>query len=854
MVPDLSAAVTRRFPRAATLLPASVLAASALLLPPICAHAQCEAIEASKLTVKYDADRPEKNKLAWKSKERLVDLLIADPTAGDTTLELFDQDGLLLSATLAPASASGWKGSGNPVRKWKYRGKDDPANSDGVASIKSSPKSLAFKGRGADLAGLTAPLAWPLRMRLTDSSGRCLESNFSGCKTNSERKVKCPDRCEPVSLSAPGTTDRQISIDLAASQVFPERLRAFNVQQQTVVSSDIPTLSDQVFAPGDQGSGRQLRLWYNPVHWPENLFELDPVTGLCAYPAGDTQPRLDFIVDHFAQAGDDILLTLVGTPAAFSKACAADCTANDKMLEVAGQCSCTAGKSFWPHVIPDSYSNEWQQHWACVLQHYALKGVRRFEIYNEPDQLFNGDPSVAGSDTEALFIEYFENLRGVLEFVRSNDPLLAGIEGEIKIGGPAMSSVDGQVGFNDPLRPPTLETLLNTVDTNGGSLDFVSAHYYSQEPGLMFAADTIGQLRAMVPVGWDTPVLDLNEWATALGTPTCDDDDPSTPGIQPPVAGGSAGNGCDHRGAGYLAYMLAGYMGEPTDLRHSQFELLERDDLAPCDMFDTGMGVVTAHGLPKPQAGVLWAASHMGWRLLGSGQEVLSDRSLGWSATADPEGVVHLLIGQMDSDFEDHFARSYTAAGYDPTALPAACGCGTAPDIAACGCGSGTAGACADYKECMACKLASVVADPDPDAALSITCPSLDAAHRAAVLVGLAAAAERQPLESTEATVGITLNNLPCASSLRVDLHRIDQDTSTATLWHSSDGPQQGEDSCTTTLDQQLEAQSESWWRSKRDLLWDAIRTPTDSFSVAAGGTLPAVTVPAYGSVYLKIY
>ena len=122
MVPDLSAAVTRRFPRAATLLPASVLAASALLLPPICAHAQCEAIEASKLTVKYDADRPEKNKLAWKSKERLVDLLIADPTAGDTTLELFDQDGLLLSATLAPASASGWKGSGNPVRKWKYRG------------------------------------------------------------------------------------------------------------------------------------------------------------------------------------------------------------------------------------------------------------------------------------------------------------------------------------------------------------------------------------------------------------------------------------------------------------------------------------------------------------------------------------------------------------------------------------------------------------------------------------------------------------------------------------------------------------------------------------------------------------
>lgn len=846
-------AVELKPPRCLSSLTTALLAI-ALLVAPVCALAQCEAIEATKLTVKYDADRPDKNKLQWKSKDRLVDLLIADPTAGDTTVELFDQDGLLLTATLGPGSTPGWKGSGNPVRKWKYRGKDDPSSSDGVDSIKSSDKSLAVKGRGADLVGLTAPLAWPLRMRLTDSSGRCLEATFSGCKTNSDRKVKCPDRCEPVSLASPGSTDREITLDLATSQVFPQRLRAFNVQQQTVVSSDIPTLSDEVFGPGNQAAGRQVRLWYNPVHWPENLFELDPVTGLCAYPAGDTQPRLDFIVDHFAQAGDDVLLTLVGTPAAFSKACSADCAANGKMIEVAGQCSCTAGESFWPYVIPSSYSNEWQQHWACVMQHYALKGVRRFEIYNEPDQLFNGDPSVPGSDTEALFIDYFENLRAVLELVRANDPLLADVADEIKIGGPAMSTIDGQVGFNDPARPPTLETLLNTVDANGGSLDFVSAHYYSQEPGLLFAADTIGQLRAMIPVGWDTPVLDINEWATALGTPTCDDADPSTPGIQAPLGGSSAGNGCDHRGAGYLAYMLAGYMGEPPDLRHSQFELLERGDLAPCDMFDNGMGVVTRHGLPKPQAGVLWAVSHMDWRLLGSDQEVLGDRSLGWIAAADPEGVVHLLIGQMDSNHEDHFARSYTAAGYDPTALPSDCGCDTAPDVAACGCGSGTGGACVDYKECLECKFLAAASDPDPDSALAAYCPSLAADQVTALLAGLVAAAERQPLESTEATVGITLDNLPCASSLRVDVHRIDQSTSTSTLWHTSDGPQQGQDSCTSTLTQQIDALSDSWWQNKRDLLWNAIRTPSDSFSVGAGSRLPVVTVPAYGSVYLRIY
>lgn len=850
------------------LLVAASLALAAVLRGPALAAGAgaCVAIPGTKLVVASSAD-DRRDAVRWTSRIPSGDVILDDPRSGETRVELLDADGLVLAAATTPANAAGWRVAG--PAGWSYAARRDGAAPAGIVSLRATPSLVRFHGRGPALDEVRAPLPLPLRMRLA-TGGRCYEATFSACRRDDAAKIVCRASCSPARIFAAPGADRTIPLDLASSTPWPEHLRNFNVEVQELDGcvhdpadpSSCPGVCDR--RPGETAlacrvrrgvelvdrtfgtrPGRVVRLGFAARNWPALGFDAS-----CQWVGGGAVV-LDEWVSHLVSTGAEVELRLMGQPAAFSPLCEDNGDCADRM-KPGGACSCSGGVNEYATYVPRAYSQKWRAFWKCALRHYAELGVRRFEIWNEPDNepFFRGDPSLGvGSPAwkaalEEDFVEMFEQMRSALEEARAELP--PSLAGAVEIGGPAMSRVDARIGDPPGGSGPSLPRLLQAVDAVGGDLDFVSAHFYGNDPGLLFTDGRIDLLRSFVPVPhggrWQDVRLELNEWNVALGGGrACQDADrdPSN-GWSAPEAGHDPSASCDHRGAGYTAYLLAGLASEPGDVEGSVFEPLIDEENERCDLLETSLGIFTRHGLPKPMTAVHWAVSQMGWRLLGASQEVLTDRSLGWIASLDAAGTIHVLIGQFDSSRADHFARHYAAAGHEPASIVPDCNCQGA----------------ADPVQCVEDRFAAAFADPDPAAALRAECPGLDAAEAADAIAAAKAALERQ--EGTPATVALDLSGLPCGTRRRhVEVFRVGPGASTAAEFRVLPGPHRTAAACTTALGDQMDATYD--WVALQDALWQVIESPTPaqgfaSFDVAAGGAFPALEVPASGSLYVRIH
>jgi hypothetical protein len=76
----------------------------------------------------------------------------------------------------------------------------------------------------------------------------------------------------------------------------------------------------------------------------------------------------------------------------------------------------------------------------------------------------------------------------------------------------------------------------------------------------------------------------------------------------------NSAEGCDHRGAGYTAFMLAGFATSGADVMPYVFEPFANGGSERCDMLENSLGLFTRHGLPKSTAAAHWAIDQMGWR------------------------------------------------------------------------------------------------------------------------------------------------------------------------------------------------------------------------------------------------
>ncbi|RMF22853.1 MAG: hypothetical protein D6760_06550, partial [Deltaproteobacteria bacterium] len=236
---------------------------------------------------------------------------------------------------------------------------------------------------------------------------------------------------------------------------------------------------------------------------------------------------------------------------------------------------------------------------------------------------------------------------------------------------------------------------------------------------------------------------------------------------------------------------------------------------------------------PKPEAVAIWAASQLRGQLLGVGQEVLGDRSLGWIAAEDENGVVHLLAGQFDSSTDMHFTRVYQAAGYSSDNL-----------IADCQCSSG------DPQQeaiCVKDKLDAISAAPDRAGAIATECPGADSNETAAMLDGLAASDARAPLVGQPLELALGLEGPACGESYTVEVFEIGPGSSTTAAFRAMQGPPSafGEFGSLHTDAEWLQIQSD---------LWAGAKTPSAVFTATAGQPIDPITVPAYGAVYVRAF
>ncbi len=831
-------------------LPLSFVALVAILCvsPGLCAGdralAQCAPIVGGKLKIKPAAGNV-RSRFDWKAKDKSLDFLIADPTSGTTTVELSAGGSVVATIAYGPSAAPAWRSSGTPIRTWKYKYRDDPSPIDGIEKLKSKANLFKVKGKEGIVDLLTAPLALPITMQLTDSAGDCYVSQFSVCNSNDDRLIKC-DADEVVCTGSPGFpapvgTERTLNLNLATTTSFPDPnpLRGFCASQQDLPVGDRLDIIDRTFSsPGEVPSPRNVRVELRHHHWPFGKFDDDPVTGDCEWlgvkGGQENTPDLDHLVTELQASGDRIMLRMSGTPAFLSPDCDPVACAN---LMKPGQLGCTCnnagagdvtGYSLFP---PAAYNQKFTDHYACVIKHFAALGVRDFEIWNEPDLSgsFRANPANPAS-LQDQFLEMFEEIRTVLENTLASDPTLAAIANEIQIGGPAAAGVNGTLS-GVPGTAPILPILMNHVDANGGELDFVSYHMYVDDPGEPFSRDDTGRVRSWIPTGWTDTRIDVNEWQTKLGPHDCEIE---ADNVSAPIAGLANSANCDHRGAGFAGYTLAGFIGAGDDVTQKVFELFERPDWAPDDFYQTAPGTVTTHGLPKPEAGVFWAASQMRGQLIGSDMELGTDRSFGWIAALDDSNVVHVLLSQFDSVPDMHFVRTYRLGGHEDISLVNGCGCAGAGSIPA-------------QKQCTFAKLAIVEAAPDRDAELSIQCPAFTQPEHASVLAGFdakdlraATIAAGQPLD-----VGIGVSHMPCGS-YQVEEFMFGPGTTATEVFRAKQTPPANfGDIDAMYTDQQ--------WLAFQDELWDFTKTPTRTYQVAAGQPLDVVTVPQYGAVYLRI-
>ncbi len=821
----------------AVLLGLAALAAAS----PNRAYAQCTPIDGGKLKIKPAAGNT-RSRFDWKAKDKSLDFLIADPTVGTTTVEMLIGGSPVTSIVYTPTSAPGWRSSGSPIRMWKYKDRNDPTPIAGIEKVKSKANQFKVKGKQGIVDLITAPLALPLFMQITDSSGACYLAQFSVCTSNDNRLIKCQaDKqvCQGTpGLPAPGGGERSLALDLAVTTPYPSPnpLRGLNVSQQTIVVGDIFDIVDRTFgSPSEIATPRSVRVDSRHHHWPFGRFNDATCEWLRVEQGLENVPDIDVIVSTLAAQGDRIMLRMSGMPAFLSVDCDPLACA-DFMRPGQQGCSCNNagvgdpdGYSMFP---PAAYNQAFRDHWACMIKHYAALGVRDFEIWNEPDLngSFRPDPANPAS-AQDQYLEMFEQIRSTLENTIATDPALSAIASDIHIGGPAAAGWNGNMQ-GIPGGSPIIPILLNHVDANGGELDFVSYHMYVDDPGEPFSRGDIDRVRAWIPPGWTNTRIDVNEWQTKLGPQTCQIE---ADNVSAPVGGLDASVNCDHRGAGYVGYTLAGFAGAGADVTQEIFELFERPDWAPDDFYETAPGTVTTHGLPKPEAAVMWAAAQMQGQLLGSDMELDTDRSLGWIAALDDAGVVHVLLSQYESDGNMHFSRTFRLGGHDDFDLVVGCQCDGMATVPL-------------QKQCTAAKLALVEAAADRAAELLIQCPVFTAAQSASVLDGFAAKdlreatiAAGQPL-----SVGIGLAGLGCGN-YQVDEFVFGPGSTATEVFRAKQSPpaQLGDIDAMYTNTQ---------WLAFQDELWAFTKTPTRSYQVAAGQPLDVVTLPQYGAVYLRIH
>ncbi len=807
---------------------------------PAAALSQCTPIDGGKLTIKPAAGN-NKSKLTWKAKDKSVAFLIADPTVGATTIEFADNNTLSASIDYDAASAAAWRSSGNPVRIWRYKDRDDPSPIVGIHTIKSKENQFQLKGKEGIIDLIPAPLALPLTVQVTDSAGACYVAQFSQCTSNDAQRIKC-EGDENLCLGNPGFpaptgTNRTLNLDLAVSTPFrdPNPLRGFCFSQQELVVGDRLDIIDRTFgSPAELGSSRDVRVEFRHHRWPFGKFNPATCEFLGVEQGLENVPDLDIAVAGLAAKGDRIMLRMSGMPAFLSSDC--DPVACANMMKP-GQLGCTCnnagvgdvgGYSLFP---PSAYTQAFTDHWACVIKHYAALGVRDFEIWNEPDLTgsFRADPANPAS-AEDQFLEMFEQIRVALEDTIAADPALSLIASDIQIGGPAAAGVNGTMQ-GVPGVAPIVPILLDHVDANGGELDFVSYHMYVDDPGEPFSRDDIGRVRGWIPSGWTNTRIDINEWQSKLGQQFCEIEPDD---ISAPIGGLAPSANCDHRGAGFAGYTLAGLVAAGADVTQKVFELFERPDWAPDDFYETGPGTVTTHGLPKPEAGVFWAAAQMQGQLLGSDMELATDRSFGWIATRDDSDVVHILLSQFDSDAGMHFSRTFRLGGHEDIELVIGCGCTGAGSLPA-------------QKQCTATKLAIVEGAADRDAELSIQCPAFSQTQHDSVLDGFVAKDLRQATidSGTALDVGIGLASVPCGN-YQVEEFVFGPGTTATEQFRAKQSPpaQFGDIDAMYTAPQ---------WIAFQDELWTFTKTPTRSYQLSAGQPLDLITVPQYGAVYLRI-
>jgi len=805
------------------------------------AGAQCTGIDGHKLIIR-SAQGNRRSKLNWKARDNNASFLISDPSQGTTSIDILADGVSVLALSFPAASAPAWKSSGNPVRQWKYNARNDPAPTAGIDRVNSRGNRFQLKGSEGVIDSIVAPLALPITTRVTDSSGACYEAQFSVCTRNDSRTIRC--KAEPGNNVCMGTgtlhaatvTDRSVALDLNNFTPYPQPnpLRSLNMAQlHFQVGKRVPTLDEAFGSNAEIPGGRNVRVWFSRKSWPAYGFD-NPVD--CRYDGvqtdPNTTPRLDRVITDLAAQGDNIMLVLPDTPASLSVDCDPQTCAGH--MTRGNGCTClhpgggTSGYSSFPPRQDAASQQAVRDFWGCVFTHYAALGVRRFEIWNEPVGTFSPDPDDRPPNpptgTQKQFLRMFEQIRTALEAKRGNSSA-------IEIGGPAVSRKDAAFAGNGPLLP----ALLNAVDKdNGGKLDFVSFHMYVADPGGPFATGLIDDVRSYIPGGWRNTGLYVDEWQTALRTHVCR---LGPDGISAPegAVDGDPGTLCDHRGAGYAAYSLTGFLtaglANGNDVTPYVFDMFERDDLAPDDFYITDMGVMTAHVLPKPEAQALWAASQMRDKLLGGSIETLSDRSFAWMAANDENGVTHVLLSQFDSDENMHFTRSFRAAGFDPDDLIIPCGCDTS----------------SDPNQCLKDAVIVLAGTPidERSGALAARCPTLDDQRSAAVLAGLQAYDARKLVRGTPLTVGVSLDGLPCGRH-QVDLYRMGPGTTTTELFRAAHPAPAffGEFNTRYTNADWLDLQAQ---------LWNFTKTPTESYTAIVGQTLPAITIPAYGAVYLRI-
>lgn len=807
--------------------------ATFLALPAAATEMLCTAIPATRLKITA-SEHEGREKIIWKSRVPGGSIQIDDPATADVKIELLDADGLVLSANL-PAGSDGWQSRGTPASSWTYSSRLDPQQSEGVQRIKTQDSQIDFRGKGVDLNEIRAPLPLPLTMRLTSGS-RCYEAVFEGCTKNESGRILCKESCTPVDLSSTAGADRTIVLDLANSQPWEDRFRSFNLGITSLTASAGGRtrgleLLDRVFS---ERSGRNIRMKYDAsAGWPNFGFNQQ-----CEWQNGQ-QTAVDQIVQTLAATGANIEFRLMGQPASLSSACNADGTCNDRMVP-GGACQCSGSGNRFARYIPHAYNAEFRAHWRCVLHRYAALGVKRFEVWNEPDgaDFFRGDAALEGqpgwaASLEGDFLELFEQMRVVLEEARAELP--AKLRDTIEIGGPAMSSVRGTIGS---AATPSLPVVL--ADTAAGpgeaNLDFISAHFYAGEPGLPFADGRIAEMRSWVPSSWPAPRLEINEWNTGLGhNHPCDDADGNpNNGWQAPETGRSpnSAEGCDHRGAGYTAFMLAGFATSGADVMPYVFEPFANGGSERCDMLENSLGLFTRHGLPKSTAAVHWAIDQMGWRLLGAEQDLIGDRSIGWIAAQSEDQVVHLLIGQHDSDEGDIFGRAYALAGHQGTDLFSACGC--------------------NDSACIRSKLTAAFNAANPADELQVLCSGISPSEAADAIAAAQLGLQRAPHKGTEVDLGLEIRDLSCQRRFEIEVFRVGPGESTADLWRAMEGPHRTAATCDGILGAVIDAY-EYDWPAIQDTLWDRIRTPHETYRIRAGDPLPQLKLPAYGSLYVRI-